>query len=55
MAFMNHARLSSIEILSDFSMRLFFVGGEVCTVDLKPLFEESLGFVAQSHNGTEFP
>ena len=43
MAFMNHARLSSIEILSDFSMRLFFVGGEVCTVDLKPLFEESLG------------
>lgn len=39
----NRTRLSSIEILSDFRMRLFFVGGEVCTVDFKPLFEESLG------------
>lgn len=37
------ARLSSIEILSDFRMRLFFVGGEVYTVNFKPLFEESLG------------
>lgn len=43
MAFMNHARLSSIEIVSDFRIRLFFVGGEVYTVNFKPLFEESLG------------
>lgn len=43
MALMNRTRLSSIEILSDFRMRLFFVGGEGCTVDFKPLFEESLG------------
>lgn len=43
MARMKRARLSSIEILSDFRMRLFFVGGEVYTVNFKPLFEESLG------------
>lgn len=43
MARMKRARLSSIEVLDDFRMRLSFVGGEVCTVDFKPLFEESPG------------
>lgn len=43
MALMNRTRLSSIEIVSDFRIRLFFVGGEVYTVNFKPLFEESLG------------
>lgn len=43
MARIKNARLSSIEVLSDFSMRLFFVGGEVYTVNFKALFEESLG------------
>ena len=43
MARMKRARLAGIEVLSDFRMRLAFVGGEVYALDFKPLFDESPG------------
>lgn len=49
MARMKRPRLSGIETLTDFRMQLAFVGGEVYTLDFKPLFQESPG-LARLHD-----
>lgn len=43
MARMKHGRLSGIETLADFRMRLIFVSGEVYTLDFQPLLAQSPG------------
>lgn len=43
MARMKRPRLSGIEVLPDFRMRLTFVEGSVHTLDFRPLFDESPG------------
>lgn len=43
MARMKRARLTSIEVLDEFKMRLTFVSGEIYILDFNPLFEESIG------------
>lgn len=43
MAHMKRARLSGVEVLPDFKLKLTFINGEVYTLDFLPLFDESMG------------